>query len=188
MGLAGLMIASMMPINVLSRTMAAVMNSGFGALRALTKACASARPYGHGGEESQRITSQFAKSAKSGSASLSRGGRSHSRRVRTSICVSSAVMLAGRPERRRETRRSFGKVTVGSARRFAERQLPLDDVVARRKVGILMHRNDMRVYMRNVRSGEQETDLRDAINLLHHNGEPLTESKDRCGDIGRSIL
>src|SRR5436190_6432048 len=178
MGLAGLMIASMMPINVLSRTMAAVMNSGFGALRALTKACASARPHGHGGEESQRITSQFAKSAKSGSASLSRGGRSHSRRVRTSICVSRAVMSAGRPERRREERGGVAQLAIWRIRHVAECELFLCDIAARRDVGLLVHRYEMRMRVGDVTAGEQERHARDRVHVLHHPREFLAKHED----------
>src|SRR5947209_15090440 len=87
------MIASITPIRASSRTMAAVMNSGLGALRALTKKRASSGVYGHGGEESQRITSQFANSAWSCSASRSRGARKRSRRIRISICVWRTVIV-----------------------------------------------------------------------------------------------
>jgi hypothetical protein len=51
-----------------------------------------------------------------------------------------------------------------------------------------MHRNDVRVRVRQVAASEQERHARDAVNALHRNGEFLAECDGQSRKVGRHIV
>src|SRR6266446_4877124 len=70
----------------------------------------------------------------------------------------------------------------------AKRHAVFRDVTTGGDVGLFMHRNDMRVEMRNVAAGKKKRHAGDPIKLLQGDGDSLSKQYDRADDLSRCFV